>query len=168
MHALRELRPVDADFAHTGPNHKTIRQNIPKSADAVFRALEDGPAWKEWLGIDVEWTSPKPFGVGTTRTVRGNGQQIDETFLVWEPGQRMAFRFDRATPPLRAFAEDYVITSTGENSCELAWSYALEWAGPFPAVTGRAFALMFRLNGRRALKRLAEMMENTTRFDDPA
>jgi hypothetical protein len=35
-------------------------------------------------------------------------------------------------------------------------------------VTGRAFSLMFRLNGRRALKRLAEMMENTTRFDDPA
>ncbi len=167
MPKLRDLTAVDVDYATTGPNHNTIIQAIPASADALFRCLEDGPAWKEWLSINVEWTSPKPFGVGTTRTVTGSGQRYEETFLAWETGRRMCFRFDRSTLPLSAFAEDYVIVPTGDNTCELNWNYAYEWGGPLKAVLGPAFGAFFVLNGRRALRKLTALMESTDRFDTP-
>ncbi len=167
MPKLRDLTAVDIDYATTGPNNRTIIQAIPASGEALFRCLEDGPAWKEWIGIDVEWTSPRPFGVGTTRTVTISGQQIDETFLAWDPGRRMCFRFDRCTLPLKAFAEDYVIVPKSDTACELNWNYAYEWGGPLEPVLGRAFGAIFALNGKRSLRKLAALMESTDRFNTP-
>lgn len=168
MPKLRDLRPVDAEFAHTGENQRTLRQDIPCSAAALFRALADAPTWKEWLGIDVEWTSPEPHGVGATRTVRTNGLRFDETFLEWDTGTRMAFRFERSTLPMTAFAEDYVIGATGDDTCQLEWSYAHEWSGPLAPVMGKAFDLVFTASNRRGLGKLAKLMANTTRFDESA
>ena len=34
----------------------------------------------------VDWTSPKPFRAGTTRTVTLNGIKVDEVFVVWDHG----------------------------------------------------------------------------------
>ena len=165
MLKLRDLEPVDADYVTSGPNANEMTQTINKPADVVFRALEDGPAWKEWLGMNVEWTSPEPFGVGTTRTVTGNGQTIEEYFLEWEDGKRMRFRFDRATLPVSAFAEDWSVRSTGDDTCEVSWKYAYEWGGPLPGVLGKGFDKFFEFNGKRSLRKLAEFMENTDRFD---
>ncbi len=158
MAKLREMEAVDIDYATTGPNQNTLTQPVKASAEALFQCLEDAAAWKEWLGADVEWTSPKPYGIGTTRTVSANGQRLEETFLAWDEGSRMCFRFDRCTLPLAAFAEDYVITPTGDASCELHWSYAYTWNGPLAPLLGRAFGVMFAANGRRSLARLAELM----------
>lgn len=164
---MRDLRPVDASYATTGPNQVTLVQPIATPSEVLFWLLSDGPTWKEWLGIDVEWTSPKPFGVGTTRTVTGSGQTIDETFLVWEEGRRMAFRFDRTTLPVVAFAEDYEIRSTGAGTCELRWRYAFEWGGPIAPIASWAFGVIFKRNGVRALGRLADYAAGTCRFDTP-
>ncbi len=158
---LRDLTPVDSTYALKGPNHNSIRLRIEAPADALFRCLEDGPAWKEWLNIDVEWTSPTPFGIGTTRTVTKSGMRIDEYFLVWEPGRRMNFRFD----PVAAFAEDYLIEPLGPDSCELIWSYAFEWGGPLRPIARRIFGVGFAFNCRRSAKRLAALMADSgTRF----
>lgn len=131
----------------------------------MFASFEDGSAWKEWLGLDVEWTSEKPFGIGTTRTVKSNGQEIDETFLIWNEPYQMTFRFDRASIPLAAFAEDYKLTPLSDSSCELAWTYAYEWGGFLPGVMGKMFGAVFLRMGRNSLKKLATMMESTDRFD---
>ncbi|MFQ3322634.1 MAG: hypothetical protein ACI90U_000446 [Pseudomonadales bacterium] len=39
--------------------------------ERLFEIFEDKQAWPVWAGPiqKVEWTSPKPFGIGTTRTV---------------------------------------------------------------------------------------------------
>lgn len=165
MPKLKEMKAVGADYPFNGPHSTTLKQAINKPAEAVFASFQDGPAWKEWLNLDVEWTSPKPFGIGTTRTVRTNGQQIDEEFTLWEPPHRMGFYFVRSTLPLSAFAEDYTLTPTGESSCELSWTFAFEWGGPLPALLGPGFRFFFSQNGKRAIKKLAVMMEGTTRFD---
>lgn len=165
MLKMRELQAVEADYATQGPNQFTLVQPIDKSAETLFRLLADGPTWKEWLGIDVEWTSPKPFGVGTTRTVVGSGQTIEETFLVWDEGRRMAFRFDRTTLPMAAFAEDYEIRPTGVGTCELHWHYAFEWGGPLATLAGWTFGEIFKRNGARALARLADYAAGTYQFD---
>ena len=159
MPKMRELTPVNADFALIGPNQNTLRQPIAVSAATLFKCLADGPAWKEWLGIDVKWTTPEPHGVGTTRTITTAGQTIEEHFLTWDEGERFAFRFDRCTLPLQAFAEHYECVSRGDADCELEWSYAFEWGGPLAPVFGRAFGAGFALQGKRALKKLAQLLE---------
>lgn len=163
MPALHDMTLVDESYATTGPNHNTIRQPIAAPAGAVFGCLADGPAWKEWLGIHVEWTSPEPHGVGTTRTVTVNRQTIHETFLAWEDGRRFNFRFDASTLPVSAFAEDYEVIPAGESACEVVWNYAFEWSGPLGSVGARVFAAGFELNGRRALRKLAKLVERDPR-----
>lgn len=158
MPRLRDLAAVGGDYATTGPNHRLVRRLIPTSADSLFRLLEDGPATRQWQGIDVEWTSEPPVGVGATRTVRGMGQTIEESVLAWEPGRRMCLRYDRATLPLAAFAEDYIITPTADSTCELGWHYAFEWAGPAKSVLGPLFGIAFAVGARRDLEKLAGMI----------
>ncbi len=160
MPKLKDLTKVDSDYPTVGPNQKTLVQAINVPSTTLFNCLADGPAWSEWLGIEVEWTTPEPRDVGTTRTVTTKGQQIDEFFFTWDEGERMGFRFDRTTLPVSAFAELYECVPTGANSCELRWSYAFEWGGPLAPVFGKAFAAGFAFNSTRALKKLAAMLEN--------
>lgn len=91
--------------------------------------LEDGAAWPLWIKAikKVEWTSPKPFQVGTTRTVfMKTGDIFEEVFIAWEPNRRMAFHFTRASiAHLNVFAEDYVLTPTA-TGCTVQWTFAVE------------------------------------------
>jgi len=165
MPKLHDLTAVDVDYATDGPNNFVIVVSIDVPAAVLFNCLTDGPAWKEWLGIDVEWTSPEPFGIGTTRTVSTAGQTIEETFLAWDQDERLNFRFDRATLPVSAFAEDYRVVPVGDQSCSLHWSYAYEWAGPLAPVSGPVFAKLFAMNGKRSLSKLKALLEaNPGRF----
>ena len=94
MPKMRDLTAVDADYATSGPNQNTIVQAIAVPASTLFNCLADGPAWKEWLGLDAAWTSPEPHGVGTTRTAKIGGQTIEETFLTCERMSREPERWD--------------------------------------------------------------------------
>lgn len=161
MPKMKDLESVEADYPLTGPNQRTLVLPLEVPASRLFQCLEDGPAWKDWLGVDVEWTSPEPFGVGTTRTVKTNGQVIEEYFLTWIDGETMGFRFDRSTLPVKAMAELYDCVPTGPDSCELRWSYAFEWGGPLEPVLGRAFAAGFAFNAKRSLKKLAMLLEGS-------
>lgn len=164
---MRELLPVGPAYPLVGPNQATIRHTIQAPAATVFRFLEDAAVWKEFLDIDVEWTTPEPRGVGTTRTITANNQQVDETFLVWERGRRMVFRFDRCTLPLRAFAEAWAVTDADDGSCELAWSVAFDWIGTGGRAGANAFRAVFVVSGRRELAKLAAIVEaDPDRFAD--
>lgn len=107
-----------------------VRHAFPFPPSAVWAALLDGEAWTQWLPITkVTWTSPKPFAVGTTRTVEVGPQVIEETFFAWDEGSRMAFRFERSSLPLSAAVEDYRVVPTA-GGCELVWLGKA--SAPFP------------------------------------
>ncbi len=167
MPAPRDLRQVDSDYATTGPNRNTLHQMVAASATDLFACLEDAEAWNDWLDLEVEWTSPEPFGVGTTRTVKTLGQTMDETFLAWEPGRRMNFRFERATLPMKAFAENYLIEPNGPDRCELVWTYSYEFAGPLARVAEKIFGIVFARKAGRGLTKLAALVEVRTLTDHP-
>ena len=116
----RQLKPVSDEYLAGATVRASHVFKVP--AAAVWAALLDGDAWTHWLPITkVTWTSPQPFGVGTTRTVEIGKQVIEETFFAWDEGQRMAFRFERSTLPVSAAVEDYrVVPAAG--GCELQWA----------------------------------------------
>ena len=97
------------------------------AADVWAELTTDNPLG--WCRIidRIEWTSPRPFTLGTTRTVyslRGTSN-FRELFFRWEEGARKSFYVLQATSPVfRSFAEDYLVEPTSETTCRFTWTIA--------------------------------------------
>ena len=156
---LKEHRPVGEEFLAGAAAPLTYDLNVP--ARAVWAAMVDGPAWSEWLPISrVTWTSPQPFGIGTTRTVEIDRMEVQETFFAWDEGRRMAFRFDRSSFPVRAAVEDYRVIDRGEY-CTFEWRGRVD--GVFPI--GWLLGTQLRKGIRKGLPKLERLIrDNPQRF----
>lgn len=125
-----ELQPVDEAFFKSAPFQLAETFNIARPAGEVWAELTgDDPLYWCKLLKDVTWTSPKPFGVGTTRTVRtvANASVFKEQFFIWEEGRRKSFYVAEANGPLfKHFAEDYLVEPTSDSSCDFTWTIAAE------------------------------------------
>ena len=106
---------------------------VHATPEQVFEVFEDAHAWTVWaLPIqNVEWTSPKPYGVGTTRTVSMMGNLAGyEEFVAWERGKRMAFTFlGCSQDTVESFLEDYRVTDLGNGTCRVEWYMAMQPRG---------------------------------------
>ena len=95
--------------------------------------FEDAESWPQWATPiqKVEWTSPKPYQVGTTRSVHMMGGLVGhEVFVAWERGERMAFTFVGASmDATEKFLEDYRVTDLGDGTCRVQWYMAMEVRG---------------------------------------
>ncbi|MGB3486201.1 MAG: SRPBCC family protein [Mycobacterium sp.] len=123
---------VDLGFIETAPHRFVSTVDLAVTPEQLFEVLSDETSWPQWATVitKVDWTSPKPFGVGTTRTVHMRGHIVgDEEFLAWEPFSHMAFRFNQSTSAyIAAFAEDYRVRPT-EQGCHLTWVMAIKSNG---------------------------------------
>lgn len=135
---MHPCRKVGLDYLETAPVRFSNTVAIALAPDELFGVLARADTWPRWAKVitHVDYTSPEPFGVGTTRTVTMRGGLVaDETFLAWEPGRRLAFRFDAAsTSALAAFLEVYTIVET-PTGCDLTWALAQELDGPSKVLT---------------------------------
>jgi hypothetical protein len=128
------LQPCDESFFDTAPKRYADAMDIPLPAQQVWEELTaDGTLnWCRMLGGGT-WTSARPFGVDTTRTMRvGFGALvINERFFRWEEGRRKSFYVVESSLPLfRRLAEDYFVEETTPTSCRFTWTLAAE---PLPA-----------------------------------
>ena len=111
---------------------------IAQSAEKVWAELtaDDALHWCRILQ-DVRWTSPRPFGVGTTREVKAlqGANMLREHYFLWdEEGHRHCFYVTEASAPLfNALAEDYLVEPRGADACRFTWTIAIE-----PSAVGRA------------------------------
>ena len=121
--------PVDALFFDTAPmRFKNAAELAARPAD-VFAILEDGESWPRWFPAihKVVWTSNKPYGVGTTRTVWLTGVTADERFFRWEQNRRFSFYLTGHSMPLfHAFAEDYLLEEVAPSRTQFTYSVAAE------------------------------------------
>jgi len=128
-----ECTPVGLDFLEQTKNVLKAEEIVKASPEQIFEVFEDAHAWTVWaMPIQkVEWTSPRPFGVGTTRTVSMmGGMDGYEEFIAWEPGKRMAFTFVGCSKDSTdKFLEDYRVTDLGDGSCRVEWHMAMETRG---------------------------------------
>ena len=130
---------------------------LPITPAELFEVFEDPKSWPIWApGIgEVVWTSDKPFGVGTTRTVIfWGGMEVYEDFVAWEPEREMAFVFYGTTQEVWSrFGEHYMVEDLGEQSCRLTWRIAYDPNGVFASIHFLVGWLM-RLNLRSYMWRL--------------
>ena len=146
---------VDDQYIHHAPKKYVAKVVVNASAEQVFEVFEDADAWPQWaMPINkVIWTSPKPYGIGTTRIVEMIGLTGDETFIAWDYPKHMAFCFTQMSESLiESFAEDYVVTELADGQTEVQWTMAMTPRGYgkitmalFGPMMG--FGLQWMLNG---------------------
>src|SRR5690349_4592895 len=139
-----ELAPADEDFIAQAKSKVSLSVDIARPAQDVWSELTADNPMASYCRIisRIDWTSPRPFGVGTTRRVRVLGGMfvIDESYVRMEEGRRKSFIGVRMNLPLiRRFAEDYVVEPIGEDSSRFTWTAAWE-----PTALGRPMASVTR------------------------
>lgn len=153
---------VGLEFLEQADNVFKAEEIIRATPEQIFEVFEHAEAWTVWaMPIQkVEWTSPKPFGVGTTRTVSMMGDLAGyEEFIAWERGKRMAFTFVGCSQDtVESFLEDYRVTDLGDGTCRAEWYMALETRG-FSAKMMWMTRPMMRLANRWMFGRFKQYVE---------
>ncbi|MGL4305001.1 MAG: SRPBCC family protein [Mycobacteriaceae bacterium] len=126
------LEPCDEKFFQTAPIIHSFAIDLPVPTEVAWAELT-GPQALSWCtGVKkVEFTSPKPYAVGTTRTVSLSiGVVSHEKYFRWEEGRRNTFYMETSSAPgLRRFGEDTLVEPIAGGS-RLTWSFAIELKGP--------------------------------------
>lgn len=133
MTTMYPCERVDESFIQSAPFRFSNSVDLAITPKQLFEVLADADSWPRWAKVitKVTWTSPEPYGVGTTRVVdmRG-GLTGDEEFLAWEPYTYLAFRFNSCSnQAVAAFAEEYRVVET-PGGCRLTWTLAQKPNGP--------------------------------------
>ncbi|MEL7210809.1 MAG: SRPBCC family protein [Actinomycetota bacterium] len=165
-----ECRNVDLDFFESAPTLHQASVQIQATPEDVFDAFLDADAWVEWAMpiTGVDWTSDFPLEAGSTRTVHMRGGMVGyEEFLVFEHGRRMAFRFNEASKPIGAFAEDYQVTDLGGGRCEVQWTMAMD-TGSASGLRAKITDPIMGLMVRRMLRKFGRMVERRAKSGSPA
>jgi uncharacterized protein YndB with AHSA1/START domain len=156
------LEPCDESFFETAPFVYRYPVALPVPPDQVWSSLTSDRSMADW-GLPLrklEWTSPRPFGIGTTRevAVSGNLFAFQEYFFRWEEGHRFSFYATAVNRRLlRRFAEDYLVEDAPSGS-RFTWTIAYEPTARSSALvrlTGPVNALGYRAVPLRARKYFA-------------
>lgn len=166
-----ECTPAGLDFLQQTKNVFKAEEIIKASPETVFEVFEDAHAWTVWAMpiTKVEWTSPQPYGIGTTRSVHMLGDMVGyEEFIAWERGKRMAFTFVGCSKnATEKFLEDYRVTDLGDGSCKVEWYMAMEARG-FSRNMMWLTRPLLRFANRRMFKKFREYTENYARQSQDA
>lgn len=159
MHKCKE---VDMGYFNTAKNSYKAVVEIDATPEQVFECFEDAEAWSTWAPpiTGVEWTSPKPFGLGTTRTVSMIAGLVgDEVFIAWDYPKRMAFCFTHSSQSLvESFGEDYQVTVLPNGKTEVIWTMAMTAKG-FGNVSMALFGPFMRMANQWMFNRFKKHVE---------
>jgi len=129
-----ELMTSGDDFLASAPFRYVNSVEVSVPAERWWAALTSDDTLVSWTALvtDLHWTSPRPFGVGTTREITMLGLiTARERYYRWDAGKRKTFTgVEASVRGLRRLAEDYVVESTPTGS-RFTWTLAFE---PGPAL----------------------------------
>lgn len=158
-----ECKKIDLDFLDQAPIRMVSEVELPCNPQQLFEIFEDADAWAVWVDVikKVDWTSPRPFAVGTTRSVEMPGGMVAyEEFLAWDAPRHMAFRFNQFTQKfLKAFGENYQVEDLGNDHCRLVWTVGMEPAGPAALILPLLKPILAR-NLRNIMSELKKYVES--------
>ena len=150
------LQPVEPEARAALPVQVEQTIELACSAEVLFDVFEDPASWPVWLGITVDWHDEPPFAAGCSRTIRSGPLRALERFTVYERNARMAFFFEKSTSGFfEAFAEDWIVTSTGPDTCTLTWRVGIQPRGVW-SILGFGFRIAMNRLGRQGFPKLQE------------
>jgi hypothetical protein len=126
--SVPSLEPVDESYFDRAPQQFARTWSIAQPAEQVWAELAGDRPLHWCRGLNIAWTSARPFGVGTTRRAKVLGGALtgEEYFFIWEEGRRYAFYFTHSNLPVFAsIAEDYVVEPFSADRCRLTWRVGL-------------------------------------------
>lgn len=124
------LESVDESFFTTAAHRYEFPIDLDVPPERVWESIASDESVAAWgMGVrSIRWTSPRPFGLGTTREVELplGVMTVRERFFVWDEGKRYAFEVYEANRRYyRRFAENYMIEERAGGS-RLTWTIAIE------------------------------------------
>jgi len=124
------LESADSTVFDTAPHVFHYQAHYDAPPDVVWASLASDHSLADWGPSvhEVSWTTPRPFGIGTTRDVALplGVARVRERFFRWDEGSGCSFYVYEANAPLfRRFAEDYVVTADGIGT-KFSWTVAIE------------------------------------------
>jgi hypothetical protein len=126
------LEPADDDFLVSAPHIFRYEKRFAAPPEKVWESLISDESLTAWSPMikELTWTSPRPFGVGTTREVKPlGGPRVRERYYRWDDGRSHAFYVYESTLPLfQRFAEDYILEPDGDGT-RFTWVIAMEPKG---------------------------------------
>ena len=155
------LEPAGEELLRRALAHSVAECEYPIPAQSLFTMFEEETTWREFFPVirKAVWTSPPPFGVGTTRTVNVIGSiRLDEAFWAWTPGAQMGFQITAASN--RAFqglVELYDFIPLDDGQCQLRWEMGIELSGRMHVAESSMSSSLLRVQNW-CLKRLARMI----------
>jgi len=144
------LEPVDETYFERAPQRFVRTWSIAQPAEKVWAELTGDKPLHWERGLRLRWTSPRPFGVGTTRQgkMMGGMMTLDEYFFIWEEGRHCAFYGTHTNvPALKSFAEDYVVEPDSSDRCSFTWQIAMT-----PSALGRLSAPVNAMMANRTFR----------------
>ena len=130
--AWHRLEPADASLFTPAPQLHRYSRRPDVPPERVWESLASDESIAAWpmgpgLRIKLRWTSPRPFGIGTTREVGlPSAMTVRERFFRWDEGKGYSFYVESANRPgIRRFAEDYAIEPATAGS-RFTWTIAIE------------------------------------------
>lgn len=135
MTRWHSLESVDATFFATAPVLYRYPVKLAVPPERVWQSLASDRSVADWgLGVrSLTWTSPRPFGVGTTREVvlPMSALRLREEFFRWDEGAGYSFAAVAADRALfTRFAENYEVEPDRTGTL-FTWTIALS---PVPAL----------------------------------
>lgn len=152
------LEPADAGFFDSAPHVFRYEKHYDATPEQVWDSLQSDASLSAWgpTVTALTWTSPRPFGVGTTRSVSLGPAQVHERFFRWDEGSGYGFYVYESNAPLfRRFAEDYRVEPDGTGT-RFTWVVAIEPVG--------AMRLPFRLLAPLVKAGFGRMASDGTRY----
>lgn len=139
------VQSADERVFTSAPYVFRYERTLAASPEAVWESLASNESLSAWSSTvsSLTWTSPRPFGVGTTREVvlAPGLARVRERFFRWDEGRGYSFAAVEANLPVfKTFAEDYVVEPHGADgaSTRFTWTVAIEpksaFALPFKAL----------------------------------
>lgn len=153
---MHPCTPVDLSYFEGKSFCYQAVVEVDATPEQVFASFEDASAWPAWAMpiTNVEWTSAKPYGLGTTRRVSMMGNLVgDEVFIGWDYPKRMAFCFTHCSQTLiDSFGEDYQVSVLPNGKTRVQWTMRLtpKGFGKFTLALSAPFmgwSLQWMLNG---------------------
>ncbi len=124
-----KLQECDMSFLESS-RFKFVNEIVIKAPpNVVFNVLWDLEHEKYWFPNykHAKWLTDEPHGVGSRRLYQTTSLTLMEEFIIWQPGEALAFWFSEISLPLLKKAmEVYTLTQVDNNTTKLVWRFCYE------------------------------------------